>query len=196
MSPMIKLPLTTEHALLGFLWQRSRYGYEIHQTLQQHDHPLGMVWHLKQSQLYALLGKLEEAGYLTGSTEQQGSRPPRRLLQLTASGRAAFREWLSTPVARAREMRLEFLAKLYFAQETDQALVSTLISDQRHVCTGWLADLRQQAAALGDAQPYTWLVFQFRISQVEAILHWLDSCAARLGAPQAQDLSDATGQEP
>ena len=74
----VNLPLTTEHALLGFLRRRPMYGYEIHQQLT-HPTGLGLVWRLKQSQLYALLAKLEEAGYVTTTIEPQETRPPRKI---------------------------------------------------------------------------------------------------------------------
>ena len=64
MSPMVPLPLTIEHALLGYLNQKPMYGYEISQHLANSE-GLGAVWRLKQSQLYALLSKLEEKGYIT-----------------------------------------------------------------------------------------------------------------------------------
>ena len=37
MSPMIKQPLTIEHALLGFLRQQPMHAYEIHQTLMRNE---------------------------------------------------------------------------------------------------------------------------------------------------------------
>lgn len=184
MSPMLKLPFTIEHALLGLLVRRPMHAYEMHQTLQD-ARALGLVWHLKQSQLYALLARLEEAGYLTGATEPQGTRPPRKVLHLTLDGRAAFAAWVSTPVAHGRDFRQEFLAKLFFAQEDDPALVATLIQRQREVCGKWLADLADQHDALDAEQPYEALVLRFRISQIDAILAWLDLCAAKLAAPIA-----------
>ena len=84
--PMVKLPLTMEHALLGLVRQRPMYAYEIHQTLAQAE-ALGLVWQLKQSQTYALLARLEDAGYLASTLEAQDSRPPRKVLQLTPAGR-------------------------------------------------------------------------------------------------------------
>src|SRR3712207_428899 len=114
MSPMVKLPLTLEHALLGFLWQRPMHAYEIHQMLKE-ARALGLIWHLKQSQLYALLARLEEEGYITSITEPQGTRPPRRVMHLTSQGREAFQRWLVEPVAHGRDFRQEFLAKLFFA---------------------------------------------------------------------------------
>src|SRR4051812_40584710 len=97
MSPMVRLPLTTEHALLGFLRQQPMYGYEIHQQLSE-SAGLGLVWRLKQSQLYALLGKLEQEGYIVATLEAQDARPPRKVYRLTGSGHLAFLEWVQTPV--------------------------------------------------------------------------------------------------
>jgi PadR family transcriptional regulator AphA len=76
MSPMVKLPLTIEHALLGLLRRGPMHAYEMHRMLLQSE-ALGLVWRLKQSQLYALLGRLEEAGYVAGVVEAQPARPPR-----------------------------------------------------------------------------------------------------------------------
>src|SRR5215211_7875282 len=96
MSPMIKLPLTIEHALLGFLRLRPMHAYEIHQTLLRAE-ALGLVWHLKQSLVYLMLDRLEEADYVSVVLETQGSRPPRKILHLTPSGQAAFARWLVAP---------------------------------------------------------------------------------------------------
>src|SRR5438093_383044 len=62
MSPLLRQPLTVEHALLGFLQQQPMHGYEIYQHLAGLA-GLGLVWQVKQSHLYALLDKLEADGY-------------------------------------------------------------------------------------------------------------------------------------
>jgi PadR family transcriptional regulator, regulatory protein AphA len=182
MSPMVKLPLAIEYALLGFLREHPMHAYEIHQTLLRPE-ALGLVWHLKQSLVYVMLERLEEAGYLTTTLEPQNSRPPRKLLHLTNSGRAAFERWLITPVEHGREFRLEFLAKLYFAKQEDPAVVASLLTTQRVSCQEWLGDLRTQADTLADERDYDWLVLQFRIGQLEAILSWLDTCEATVISP-------------
>lgn len=182
-SPLASTPLALEHALLGFLQQRPMHAYEMHQALS-HAKPLGRVWYLKQSHLYALLARLEDAGYVATHTEQQVARPPRKLLSLTASGRAAFERWLTEPVAHGRDFRLEFLAKLFFAGENGPATAATLIDRQRRACHDWLVELRRQAETLAADRTYDRLVLQFRISQITAILSWLDVCADTL-APAA-----------
>jgi DNA-binding PadR family transcriptional regulator len=158
------------------------HAYEIHQMLAQ-SKELGRVWHLKQSQLYALLGRLEEAGYLTTTTETQGNRPPRKMMSLTDAGRQAFATWLTTPVAHGRDFRLEFLAKLYFADESGAETVAQLLRDQRATSLSWLTQLRAQAEVLKPDRRFDWLVLQFRVNQIEAILSWLDTCEQTLSRP-------------
>lgn len=179
---MIKQPLTIEHALLGFLQQRPMHAYEIHQTLR-HAKALGLVWHLKQSLVYAMLDRLEAEAYVTSTLEMQGSRPPRKILQLTPTGESAFAAWLATPVSHGRDFRLEFLAKLYFASENEPTRALPLIDAQQAACREWLVDLRAQAMLLQTERDYDWLVLQFRIGQLEAILAWLDVCATTAVAP-------------
>jgi DNA-binding PadR family transcriptional regulator len=176
---MVSSPLTLEHALLGFLREHSMYPYEIHQTLAQAQ-DLGRVWHLKQSQLYALLARLEEAGYISTATETQGTRPPRKVMSLTPSGAAAFDAWLLAPVAHGRDFRLEFLAKLFFASQAGSDAVRALIERQRQACQSWLIDLEAQANGLQHEHQFDWLVLEFRITQINAILAWLATCSATL----------------
>lgn len=175
MSPRLTLPLTTELALLGFLRQRPMHGYEIHQHLSDPD-GLGLVWRLKQSQLYALLAKLEQEEYVSTTLELQDARPPRKVFELTPAGRAAFLAWVQSPVSQGRKLRLDFLAKLYFAQREGPAVALRLIEEQRAICHEWLAVQQQEAEALRADHPYEWLVRKFRMGQIEAMLAWLDTC--------------------
>src|SRR5258706_864707 len=119
-----------ELALLGLLRAHPRHAYDLHQVLQRPE-ALGIVWHLKQGHLYALLAKLEEAGYVASTLEPHGPRPPRKMLSLTARGREAFTQWLERPVEHGRDFRLEFLAKLYFAAQKGEAAIGPLIERQR-----------------------------------------------------------------
>lgn len=177
MSPMVKAPLAMEHALLGFLCEAPMHAYEMHQQLHQAE-ALGLVWRIKQSQLYALLARLEEVGFLTTVTAPQETRPARKMLHLTPAGRAAFEAWRESPVHHGRDLRQEFLAKLYFAQLEGPECVRRLLVAQRIVCHTMLATLQARANAAG--QPYARLVYEFRSSQVRASFEWLDQCEALL----------------
>jgi DNA-binding PadR family transcriptional regulator len=181
MTTIAKAPPGLEHALLGFLRDAPTHAYDIHARLAQVE-ALGLVWRLKQGHLYALLARLEEEGYIAGTMQPQGTRPPRRVLSLTAAGREAFAQWLVTPVAHGRDLRLEFLAKLFFAAREGPATVAALVAAQRAQAERWRADLRRQADALPADRRFERVVLGFRGSQIEAILHWLDDCQVAFGA--------------
>ncbi len=161
------------------------HGYEIHQHLSDPD-GLGLVWRLKQSQLYALLAKLEQEGYVTTTLELQDNRPPRKVFQLTEAGHEAFLAWVQSAVPTGRMLRLDFLAKLYFAQREGPAVALRLIEAQRVTCRDWLATQQQAVEALQGTHPYERLVHEFRMGQIEAMLAWLDTCQELLATAVPQ----------
>jgi len=177
--PRVNLPLSTEFALLGFLRRRPMHGYEIYQELSDPT-GLGLVWRLKQSQLYALLARLEREGYVTTTIEYQDVRPPRKVFELNEAGRQAFLEWVRRPVPHGRKLRLDFLAKLYFARLEGPEVASQLIERQGAACRDWLQQQEAEAESLRQKHPYDWLVHKFRIGQIEAMLAWLDTCQEAL----------------
>ena len=74
---------------------------------------LGDIVRLEPSLLYANLKKLERDGLVRSTVQQQGSRPARRMLELTDLGVETLDRWLAEPVERTRDLRLAFLLKLY-----------------------------------------------------------------------------------
>lgn len=177
MCPMIRRPPGMELALLGFLRKSPQHGYQIHQLL---SNPVGLgpIWRLKQSQLYALLTKLEKDGYIWGELEpQETARPPRRMYQLTAIGQAAYRDWLKSPVNVPRLMRQEFLAKYYFALLEGSEQAKALIHLQRPICQKWLKKMKAEKV---EPDSFSGSIQQYRIGQIEATLAWLDVCEQSL----------------
>ena len=178
MSPLPVAPLTIEWSLLGLLAERPMHGYELHQRLTEAA-GLGLVWHIKQSQLYALLARLEERGYLSATLETQENRPPRKIFTLTPQGQGALDAWLQAPVVHGRDFRMEFLAKVYFAQRRDAATLRALLNAQATICQGWLAELEDAAQPL-TADTFEGLVYRFRIGQIQAMLQWLEEIQTQL----------------
>jgi len=169
--------ITIEHALLGFVYEQPMHGYEIYQRLSV---PTGLwqVWRMKQSQLYALLTKLEEANYLLATLQPQEARPPRKIYSLTETGRAAFLQWLNSPITQGRQIRIEFLAKLYFAYQQAPEVPLRLIELQLAECQRWLGAL--QTRPTNAAGAFSTAVYQFRHSQIESFLQWLAHCRQEL----------------
>ncbi|NTV65357.1 MAG: PadR family transcriptional regulator [Oscillochloris sp.] len=172
MSPRRQEALTIEHALLGFMREEPLHAYAIYQRLCAPD-ALGSVWHLKLSHFYALIAKLEQAGYLVASQQAKGGRPVRKILHLTEAGRLAFERWLSTPVDDPGQLRIDFLSRLYFAQRDGPAAVRTLLAAQRLAIRIWRDDLRAQLVQRLQ-QPDGGLFLQLRVRQLESFLNWLD----------------------
>ncbi len=179
-----KHPPTIEIALLGLIRRQSLHPYEIFQQMQRGE-ALGFLWRLKQSHLYALLDRLEADGYLKHQLEIQDRRPPRKIISLTPHGEAVFTEWLTTPVHHGRDMRLEFLAKLYFARSEGDATLRLLLERQQACCQQWLHEIEAQIAALPPERSFERLVMGYRLGQVQATLAWLTQCQQQMMAEES-----------
>jgi len=127
---MIQRPFGLENALLGFLNQKPQHGYQLHQRISD-PAQLGLIWRVKQSQLYALLVKLEKSGYVSSSMMSQETHPPRRVFTLTDKGQAVYLAWLTSPVRRPNQIRQEFIAKLFFALIEGKEEVLSFIHRQK-----------------------------------------------------------------
>ena len=181
-----KHPLTMEYALLGLLRQQPMHGYEIHQRMETGEED-GLVWRVKQGMLYVMLARLESEGLLDSSVETQGARPPRRLYSLTAKGATLLQAWLQTPVRTGRDFRLEFLTKLYFAQQAGTPGALTLVRRQVAASQAYLNGITQNAYGPADPDSFGWLVSDFRVGQMEAVLTWLKRCEQLFTSRQSRE---------
>jgi len=171
-------PLTTEFILLGLIAGRSMHGYDLYRELHA-NRGLATVWNIKQGMVYALLDKLAGQGYLEERLLPGEARPPRKEFSITPAGRAAFEAWRSGPVIHPRDLRQDFLARLYFARLTGRQTALDLLDCQRQTCETWLAGLQAQWDQAPPEAFERW-VFAFRIRQVRGMLDWLEGCAREL----------------
>jgi PadR family transcriptional regulator, regulatory protein AphA len=182
MNAAMKVPTpSVEYSLLGLLGERPMHGYELHQELCRKT-GLGLVWTVKQAQLYAILAKLETEGLIAAEVVAQGNRPPRKVFHLTESGEAAYGTWVRSPAPR-RDFRLDFLAKLFFAQREGLLVAEELLAGQRKLCSSWVEEMRARGGSCEESGLDS-LVYRYRIGQLEATLAWLDECSDYL-RPQA-----------
>jgi PadR family transcriptional regulator AphA len=172
-------PFSLEYILLGFLEKGSIHGYDLCKKINNFK-GISLVWHIKQSQLYALLDKLEVDGLLSSNMVQGEAYMNRKEFQITPLGKQAFLTWLTSSVTHGRDMRQEFLAKLYFAQKSGTDVCLKLIKEQTIACAQWLADLQILYSKTTNEQFYERMIFQYRISQIRAMLEWLDYCRAEI----------------
>lgn len=163
-----------EYAILGMLEEQPMHGYELFQRFQ--NEVLGQIVHVEMSQLYAFLKKLERLALIESRLEPQGVRPPRKVFRLTQAGGEALRHWLTTPVARPRDVRIFFLIKLYFVQRQLPTQLPTVIEQEIETCGRFLAALeaqRQGPVSIRDQAAFDQVVLASRIYQTRALLDWL-----------------------
>ena len=167
--------LPGEHATLGLLGLRPMHGYEMARLFAHDD--LVSVCPIEQSLLYTYLRNLEDRALVRWDERRVGNRPPRKLYELTAAGREELSRWLTLPVGRIREIRIDFLLKLYFLHQADPAAERDLIAGQIAVCEGYAARLE---AALAGKNGFPRLVALSKLSAATATLNWLRSYAQEL----------------
>jgi len=190
--------MPAEHAVLGLLaldgedpanQAAGRHGYDLARRFVEGE-PLGEVLRLEPGMLYHHLKKLARAGWVEAAgdepeAERRGAGPPRRRYRLTAAGAAELRRWLGAPVSHTREIRLEFLVKLYFARRLDPGRAERLIAEQQAVVARsadslavQLAAADQDATAPAGDRAFRRLVLGLRLAQTRAAAAWLDQLAA------------------
>lgn len=158
----------TEYALLGAMMDGPKHGYEILQFLGP---DLGSTWRVSTSQLYALLKRLERAHLLESKMETQDTRPSKRVFSLTSKGSQAFLRWLHSPTEHVRDLRIEFLAKLFFFDRLTLDGAERLVEAQIGLLERIGKKIRQKGK--GEKIPYKRLVFGFKDATLKAWAGWL-----------------------
>lgn len=179
MSPRRSAPLTLEYVLLGLLDRQPMHGYDLYKEITSHEE-IALVWSIKQSQLYALLDKLEERGLLVSALIPGETHPDRKEFHPTPEGHKAFTYWMQSPVHHGRDMRQEFLARLYFAIQNGKEFACALVRQQRQVCQSWENHLEREFQALEDQNQYARLIYHYRLGQIKAMQEWLEMCEKEL----------------
>ncbi len=163
------------YEILGFLLQGPRHGYDLYHEFSD-PHGLGQVWYLGMSLMYQELKKLEAAGLVRATVESQDPRPPKKIYALTPKGRQVFWKWLESPARGLRELRVDFLIRLFFAQRQGPQQVRRLLDLQIPALRHELETLQAAKSDSWSAGEYVQQVQQFRIRQLQAALDWLLSC--------------------
>ncbi len=159
---------TTDYVLLGVLMVGPKHGYEIRQFL---DDSLESKWHISSSQMYSLLKRLEGKQLVKSFLSVQTKRPSKRVYSLMPKGKEAFLAWIEQPVMHVRNLRIEFLAKLFFIDRLCLPGGNQVIQKQIDALSSILAKI-QKAQSL-ERLPFEKLSLRFRQMTIEAHIQWL-----------------------
>jgi len=174
--------MSVRNAILGFLAQKPRHGYELRAVFEA---VVGgdANWDVKPAQIYTTLDRLKEAGLVeTTSDLGEGEEPSRRVYSITPQGDDVLREWFANGVSTEHQ-RDEFFVKLMVALASGEADPAWLIQTQRaHL----YQELHDATAQREEYDPQTELaqimLLDKTIMHLEADLRWLDMVEVRLEA--------------
>lgn len=163
--------LSPEFVLLGFLIAGPSHGYDLHQRFVTE---LGHVWHVSQSQAYAILKRLEQRGDIAAKVIEQEKLPARQMLHITAQGRRRFFEWLELGIGtNARSIRLEFLTRLYFSQLHRPENITQIYEAQAAEVESSIERLESLIEHLPPEQTFNRLSLDLRLQQMRLIQNWM-----------------------
>jgi PadR family transcriptional regulator AphA len=103
--------MSLDHAILGFLKDRPRTGYDLKTAF---DLTVRHFWPADQSQIYRTLTRLVQRGWAKTEIFKQDRRLDQKIYHLTAKGNAELLRWLSTPLS-PKALRLPKLIQIFFA---------------------------------------------------------------------------------
>lgn len=167
-----------EYAILGLVRHQPMHGYQIAREMAPNE-GIGLVCPLGISNVYFLLGNLERRGLIEVDHREEDAYPPRTVYKATARGRRAFAAWMRSPVERLRQVRMDFLLKLYFLGEGKREEILELVDRQIDFCRKYLA----QWQALGESVPsqsFDRLAMEAKSTVAEATVQWLGEYRRRV----------------
>ncbi|WNC13535.1 PadR family transcriptional regulator [Brevibacillus brevis] len=117
---------TLAYGLLGLVARTPSSGYDLMLQLQPY-------WQAKHSQIYPLLAKLEQEGYMEFTRVHQTDRPDKKVYSITEKGEIALKLWLAEPTAEP-VVRDELVLKAYCLQLTDDQKARDLFMERIEHC--------------------------------------------------------------
>jgi DNA-binding PadR family transcriptional regulator len=167
-----------EYAILGFLIDEPRHGYELKRVLSP---ALARDRQLNDGVLYPLLAKLTRAGDVRRAVERGPGGRARHVFHVTARGRARFLAWLGTEVAEEDDVTYDFLlghpflAKCMFFAHLRPAERRAKLAAQRAAATAKLADFIRIRAGMVERKvdPFRIAVLDLGVAQQRAKIAWL-----------------------
>lgn len=180
--------MSLEAAILGFLGERPRSGYDL--KTRCFDIDAQDFWTADQAQIYRTLDRLQRAKLVSVTRKRQSGKPDRKIYSLTDLGRQALASWLGSP-ASLPAPRDAFLLQLYFGARTTDAELAEHLRTRRALHQSRLDGLRSHAEMAAQDQSATTRQTSLRdtayggaVAVECAAIDWLDDCIEELDSGQ------------
>jgi PadR family transcriptional regulator AphA len=156
-------------AVLGIVAEKPTHGYPVALLLGEGG-PVGQVWTLQRSEVYASIRKLIGSELISeGPPERVRPSPARRSLTVTPAGKRLVRRWLSEPVDHIRDVRSLLLLKLVLLDRSHRDS-SALIEAQKAKLTPVVDGLE---ASVDGESGFDRVVAVWRVTSCRATMNFL-----------------------
>ena len=177
--------MSLDHAILGFLQYGPLSGYDLKQRF---DLSVQHFWPADQSQIYRILAKLDEQGYIRATVVEQENRPDRKVYTITQAGREELHRWLMSPL-EMDQGRSAALVQVFFSGQLSDEEILGILRRAAEQCRARLGHLRQVPAQAhrcteevkDPREAWCWfLTLECGIRMTEARLAWMEDVIARI----------------
>lgn len=161
--------------LLGVLAFQRQHGYQINDFIERCG-----VTAMKKPTAYAILDRLAAASHIAVAAEQVGNRPPRKVYEITASGRALFRQLLARNIAAADLPIAAGDIGLLFVDQLPRGEALAGLRRRLAECDAQLAARAHAALPLDHGHLSVALVLEHQAARLRADRDWLAATIERL----------------
>jgi DNA-binding PadR family transcriptional regulator len=169
---------TTEAAVLGLLSHGPRSGYDLRKAVES---SVGLFWAPAKSQIYAVLPRLLESGFVTVRKVAQDQRPDKSVYRLTRAGRASLKAWLeeAMPPDPARSL---LLTKVFFGEIVSPDVLVRHIRQRREEAEQLRSVLEEIEATAAPDDVHRALTRRWGLEYCAALIRWAKRAERELAA--------------
>ncbi|MCW2495798.1 PadR family transcriptional regulator [Jatrophihabitans sp.] len=178
--------MALEHAILVSLAEQRSSGYEL---ARRFDRSIGQFWSATHQQVYKVLGRMEQDGWVTATVVPQEGRPDKKVYDLTAAGRVELAGWLALP-AQPEVTRSDLAVKVRGAADGDLDAVLAEVARHRALhaerLDSYLANEKHEfpdPESLTGRRLHQWLVLRGGITLEQGLIGWYDEVLGTLRKP-------------
>jgi DNA-binding PadR family transcriptional regulator len=164
--------MSLRFALLGLLAVEPASGYDLKRAINRSTY---FIWNATGPQIYNTLHGLREEGYITSESLPQKGKPDKHIHTITASGRAALKEFIGKPI-RASVTRDEVLLRIFFGNFANRKTMKReleayleRIGEERAYMEVTEARVTAHPGAKHEARRYQLLSLRIKVAQIRAM---------------------------
>lgn len=177
--------MALEHALLVSLTEHTGSGYEL---ARRFDRSIGFFWKATHQQIYRVLRRMEDSGWVQSETVSQDGRPNKKVYSVSAAGHAELARWIGEPTDTGT-LRNELAVKIRAAAYGDRDALLTEVRRHREQHAQRLELYEHMERhdfpvpdQLGDIGLHQYLVLRGGIRVENGFVEWCDEVLSALGA--------------